>query len=931
MESTSFTHRWLARAITLAVPVACIAGPLASSAEAAPKPKTPAPSFTAKPGNPTNDTSGTFAWQVAANTTYSCALDRAARASCAGAFHAPGKLADGLHTLTIRSQTQGLRSSNFSYSWRVDTLAPAAPGVTAPPALTSDTAVSVSFSDADTSVVRYTCAVDGQAAAACASPFTQSGFADGAHTLVVTAYDAAGNGASTSTHWTVDHTAPDIPVVVSPPTPTNATSASIVFSDGSATSFACSLDGAPASACTSPAAVNGLTEGAHTFAVTAYDAAANHTASAVTWSVDLTPPAKPSIITGPAAVTDDTSPTVQFVDLDPSGVSFACTVVDQTTGTVITALAPCSSPYVVTGATTDGDGYALTIVPTDGAGNQGPADSSVAWKLDLNVLPSPAQIVTAPGSPSNDATPTFGFIAPDAGQTGGATGFLCSLDGAAFADCGAADPTTATTFDVPSPLADGLHTFRVETVAGSSASAPVSWAWVVDTTAPSAPQVSAPDPSTANPTITFTTTDTTVSYLCSVDGAAFVACSSPWTPPAGLTDGSHTLVVETVDAAGNTTQGSPVTFVTQTQPGSQPPTPVTAPGGGPVAPTVTSIATPTSLTGGTTVTFSGSVTGLVAGAIRLAVSGATTSVPVRTTCLAAGAATACAGTFAAVRLVPTTPLVLGQHYVVTVDAGAVHDASGTPSVGSGATFRAARTIEESNSVLRSAWVKVSNRAAYGRSFVQEHLSGSTATWTFSGRSVTWWTVTGPAQGKANVYVDGVRRATVNNYAAATKFHVGRVVKGLANRRHKLTIKVLGVKGAKAGKGTFVAIDGFTVGKTRTSTPALTMRLRSIAGSHFFGSHAITGDIKGETVSVTFRGASITLTTMKGVTQGKVAAYVDGKLKATYDGYAAKTSYRVARTIGSLSDRVHTLKLVVLGTHHKGAKGNLVTVDRFAVR
>jgi hypothetical protein len=32
----------------------------------------------------------------------------------------------------------------------------------------------------------------------------------------------------------------------------------------------------------------------------------------------------------------------------------------------------------------------------------------------------------------------------------------------------------------------------------------------------------------------------------------------------------------------------------------------------------------------------------------------------------------------------------------------------------------------------------------------------------------------------------------------------------------------------------------------------------------------------------------------------------------------------------LADKVHTLKLVVLGTHHKGATGTWVTVDRFLV-
>jgi hypothetical protein len=239
-------------------------------------------------------------------------------------------------------------------------------------------------------------------------------------------------------------------------------------------------------------------------------------------------------------------------------------------------------------------------------------------------------------------------------------------------------------------------------------------------------------------------------------------------------------------------------------------------------------------------------------------------------------------------------------------------------------------VEESNGVVRAAWPATKSRSAFGGSFVREHLAGAAATWTFSGTSVTWWTVTGRAQGKASVFVDGVRKATVNNYAAATKFHVARTVKGLKAARHTLKIKVLGVKGSKAATGTFVAVDAFTVGKTRTATPALAMTLRSLSSSRLLGGHAIVGDVANEAVTLTFRGTAIAWYTVRGVNQGKAAVYVDGVLKATWDNYATKASYGVKRTIGKLADKVHTVKIVVLGRHHKGGKGNLVTTDRFTV-
>ena len=947
------TTRVVARALSLAVPVVLIVGPLAGEALARPK-SSPAPVFTQQPANPTSSSSASFAWTGTNN--YTCQLD-ATRVACASSgnswSYTTTKLAEGPHRFTVK--TSGHKQNPASYSWRVDLTPPAAPSILAPPATTRATTAAISFTDSDPAVVRFACAVDGASAADCTSPFAVAGpLATGGHTVAVAAYDAAGNAATSTASWTVDPNAPDVPVVVGPATPTNQTSATVSFSTVNPASYTCQLDGAAATSCTSPATVTGLADGDHVFTVSATDTAGNTYSQRALWVVDTVAPAAPTLVTGPAALTDDTTPSITFSDTDPTGVHYQCTVTDTTAAVVVVPTTGCLSPWDLNldPNTPDGHHFTAHIVPVDGAGNVGPA-LDVTWVLDQTITPSPALLLTAPSSPSAATTPTFTFDAPDYGQPSGATGFVCTLTGpggTSTVSCpGTVDATTNTltgSFTPSSPLTDGAYTLSISTTNGTAQSSPITFTWTVDTSAPAAPSV--PNPGTTpNPTISFSDSDPTVTYTCAIDGGAAVACSSPWSPPAGLSDGTHTLVVTAVDAAGNQTAAAPVSFVVQSAPvssanggsgsgtgtGGATTPPATKPGSASsdtTAPVVSTFAAPTSLTGPTVIGFSENVTASGTPAVRIVVAGTSTVVPSGTVCLAGGSAAPCTAPFDSLRLTPLAALVPGQHYTVELDAGAVRDTAGNPSAADSRIFRATGLVEESSPAVRGTWAIARNASAIGHRYATEHLRGAAATWAFSGRSLTWWTVTGPTQGKASVLVDGVRKATVNNYAGAAHYRVARVIKGLSNGRHTLQIVVLGVKGAKSGTGTFVTIDAFTVGKTRTANPALTTTLASIAGKSFLGSRALIADGKGQTVSLTFRGTGITLWTMRSVTQGKVAAYIDGVLKATYDDYAAKTAYRVQRTTGKLADSVHTLKLVVLGVHHKGGKGNVVTVDRFTV-
>jgi bacillopeptidase F len=293
---------------------------------------------------------------------------------------------------------------------------------------------------------------------------------------------------------------------------------------------------------------------------------------------------------------------------------------------------------------------------------------------------------------------------------------------------------------------------------------------------------------------------------------------------------------------------------------------------------------------------------------------------------AGGAAVNCAsGAVHGVAVVPTRALVPGQHYTFSVRGT---DSLGRAVAGSQA-FRASTDEQEASPAAVYTWAKAKTAKALGRSYLVDGGKGATATVTFSGRTVTWVTMTGPHEGRATVYVDGVKKAAVNNWSAAAHWKVARTVKGLKSGTHKLRIVVAGRKGSTKGTGTDVVLDGVKVGtKLVTAAPVFTWRHVTATGASAHG-YAVTVT-KGATVSFTFRGTSLTWVTAKGTAMGKAKVYVDGVLKGTFDNYAKRNGFGLKRAFTRLADKVHTVKVVATGTKRTASKGTSVVVDRWLV-
>ncbi len=476
-----------------------------------------------------------------------CSLDGAAPVSCPNGSWSGTGLSVGNHTLTIAA-TNAAGSGTASYAWTTTAPPPPPPAgsaadvtiTAAPVASTTATDATIDFVVSDPATT--TCSLDGAAFTSCSSPWTATGLPLGSHTLTIAATNAAGVR-TTSYSWTITAppvAAPTVFVISGPVSSTAATAATITFdvSDPAAT-LTCSLDAAPAVPCTSPWAATGLAVGSHTLTISATNAGGTGTAS-YSWTVTAPPPPPVgaptvSVDSGPQASTTATDATIGFTVSDP-----AATVTCALDGG---AASSCSSPWTATGLAVGS--HTLTISATN-AGGTGTA--SYSWTITAPPVAVPTVTVTGGPVASTVATDAgISFTVSDPAAT-----VTCALDGGAASSC--SSPWTAT------GLAVGSHTLTISaTNTGGTGTA--SYSWTITTPLPVVVTLTATPPAkTGTKSATFSWTQSAgLSYACSLDGAAFTACTNTITYPK-LKAATHTFRIHSTNADGVTSADTTFTW-----------------------------------------------------------------------------------------------------------------------------------------------------------------------------------------------------------------------------------------------------------------------------------------------------------------------------------------------------------------------------------
>ena len=165
--------------------------------------------LTEKPPPLTNRVSATFGFSGA--STYECQLDGGGFTVCTSPRQYPGPLSNGSHTFAVHAVSLGTVGPTTEYTWVVDTVAPETRIGTTPPAESSSSAATFTFSSSEPGST-FACSLNSSGFTSCASPKTYSGLGDGSYTFRVQAVDAAGNAdVSLATYsWRISGVGPPI-------------------------------------------------------------------------------------------------------------------------------------------------------------------------------------------------------------------------------------------------------------------------------------------------------------------------------------------------------------------------------------------------------------------------------------------------------------------------------------------------------------------------------------------------------------------------------------------------------------------------------------------------------------------------------------------------------------------------------------------------
>ncbi len=503
---------------------------------------------------------------------FECRLDGAAFAACASP-QTYGSLVDGAHVFEVRAidAAGNADPTPTSFTWTVDSTAPVVSVELAGSDLVGvggsaeirwhanengAFALRVGGSDCLTGTAVDSGTYTDQPAIH-SSNVTAAQLEEGENTLRLCLTDGAASTGAAAISVSKDTIAPETVITAHPTELSGAATVTFGFEgdpgSGSAiASIECRLDSTnPADwlSCDSDDELGPLANGPHRFEVRATDAAGNTDPTPVSysWTVDTTAP-QTQIDSGPSGTVGVDSASFEF-SAEPDA-AFECRL-DSTNPA---GWASCSTGEEL-GSLADGP-HLFEVRATDAAGNIDPSPARRSWSIDT-IAPAVTIDSLSKTLLGMGESTELRWHADQGGKfslrTGGGD---CSsgsvLDSGSYSD----QPAVQTAIVTAAQLAEGPNTLRLCLTDATANTGAATVSASKDTTAPETAILSQPaSPSTsASAAFGFSGSDIAgsgiASLKCSLDGAAFAACTSPQ-EYSSLADGPHRFEARAIDAAGN--------------------------------------------------------------------------------------------------------------------------------------------------------------------------------------------------------------------------------------------------------------------------------------------------------------------------------------------------------------------------------------------
>ncbi len=539
-------------------------------------PDTTNPETTIDTGPPaeTGRTDATLTFSSNEAASFQCSLDGQAFNTCVSPLTYTG-LSVGVHQLRVRA-IDAAGNSDLTpavRNWRV-TPAPETTIDSVTPDMgvdrvTESTTVTFTFS-ASQSGATLECALDQDIDFdPCTSPVTYTDLVAGPHEFLVRAVGAEGNvePAPAAYEWEIgDITPPVVTIDSYPPISTLEPTAEFTFhADDPAATFQCSLDGSLFVVCASPrtyteaeirAANDGVLAGMHEFQVhgLVHNLLVDPVPAVYEWQIDDPTAPETTIVSGPPAeiAYDVVEPAINlnrfyFSSNEPDAV-FECSI--DPIG--IPEFSQCASPPEnMFDPGLEIGSHTLLVRAVDPSLNADLTPETYSWTV---VGPPITTITGGPAegaivSETADGSVTFTFAADQSGVT-----YKCSLDGA-DPPTACTSPITYTAAQLAGPEVDatpyGEHTFEVEATNRyfHVEEQPASRTWIInDQVAPETRIDAGPSATTYSTTVSFTfgSNEPLVTYECSLNGAEYAGCDTPF-ELSDLALGSYTLQVRATD------------------------------------------------------------------------------------------------------------------------------------------------------------------------------------------------------------------------------------------------------------------------------------------------------------------------------------------------------------------------------------------------